>query len=439
MSPAVDRVRVLLAAAAWPLLAGYAAIAALLAVVNALAAPARFSASGVLLAAAPGWLAAHQVPLTIDGQQLGLLPLVLTIAAGALVARSAGDVAGRLGYAEPRQAIPVIGTIAGMYGVVGATIAIAANGSSVTAQPPVAFGLPALLSGLSATAGLARRCGLLDLARPYIDDVAVIGLRAAWLGMAGLLAVGALVLTLSSVLSAPTMHGLFAANAPGFGSGFGMLLLSLAYLPNAVLCALAFATGPGFSFGSVSVSPFGFTGGAVPGVPLLAGIPDGHAGWWLLLLVLPACVGALVGWTYRRADPVPLVRLRVLGVAGALIGFTCVVLGTFAGGQLGSGPFGGVVIPVGLFSLAAFCWIAIPGGLVAWFAGPQPAQQAAAQEAEAAAQEAEAAADDPDERDDTEADDTRSADDPDVAGSEDTADDTSGAAAERPEPAAEEH
>lgn len=376
MSGAFGRVRVLLAATAWPLLTTYALIVALLAVVNALAPEASFSVPGVLLAGWPGWLAVYQVPLTIAEQPLGVLPLVPTAVGCYLVARSAGDAAERLGYRKPHESVTVIGSTAGMYALVGVTVAVLANGSDVAVEPLAAFTLPALFAALSATAGVAQRCGLLDLARQYVHDAALHGLRAAAFGLAGLLAVASLVFGVSSLASASTMHELFEANAPGFGSGFGMLLLSVLYLPNAVVGSLAFVTGPGFDFGSVSVSPLGFTGGTVPGMPVLAAMPEEFQGWWPVLLVLPAAVGAVVGWTCRKVDPAPLERVRVVAVAGALVAFICVLLGTFAGGQLGTGPFRAVVIPVGLFSVAAFCWIAVPGSLVAWFAGPRPARTA---------------------------------------------------------------
>lgn len=372
VSGGLERSRVLLAAAAWPVLTGYAAIAAVLTMVSALATEAPFSPQGILLAAGPGWLAAYQVPISIDGHELGLLPLVATMGVFALVARSANGAAERLGYSTPQDAIPVVGTIASAHALVGVTIAVLANGSKATPEPLAAFGIPAFFAASAATCGLAGRCGLIASLRDYVDDAAAAGMRAAILGMACLLASGAVVLTVASVLSAPTMRMLFETNAPGFGSGFGMLLLSIAYLPNAVLICVSFAVGPGFSFGSVWVSPFGFDGGAVPGVPLLAGMPDGYAGWWPVLFALPVATGAMVGWKLRASSPVPLERLRSVGVAGALIGFACVVLGSLAGGGLGSGQFTGVVVPVGFLSLAAFSWIALPGGLVTWFAGERP-------------------------------------------------------------------
>jgi hypothetical protein len=150
-----------------------------------------------------------------------------------------------------------------------------------------------------------------------------------------------------------------------------MLLLSVGYLPNAVVSALAFTVGPGFSIGPVSMTPFTFTGGAVPGLPLLAGMPQHPARWWPMLMLLPAAVGALVGWYLRGSAASLLARLRTVGIAGALIGFGCVVLGTLSGGRLGSGSFNPVSIPVGLMSVAAFGMIVVPGGLMAWLAGPR--------------------------------------------------------------------
>ncbi|WP_179956681.1 DUF6350 family protein [Amycolatopsis anabasis] len=372
----IARVRVLISAAVGPLVTGYAVVAALLALVTAAASEAHFSTSGVLLAAGPGWLAAYQVPIEITGRPLGMLPLLATVGAVLLVARTASGAAHRLGCREPAGVIPVIGTIALAHAALGVTIALLLAGRPLSVDPLAAFLVPGLLAALAATAGVAGRCGLASMLADRLDPIAVHGLRAGALGMAALLVCGAIVSAFATAWSAPTAHGLFTRNAPGLGSGLGMFLLSLGYLPNAIVFGLGFAAGPGFSIGSVSVGPFGFTGGPVPGLPVLAGIPEQYAAWWPALLALPAVAGALVGWSLRRAGSDRLARLRTVGVAGALVGFGCVVLGTLAGGRLGNGPFDPVGIPVGLVSVAAFCWIAFPGGLVAWFAGPNgPAEE----------------------------------------------------------------
>ncbi|WP_229874509.1 cell division protein PerM [Amycolatopsis deserti] len=383
------RARVFAAAVVGPIVTGYVFVAALLGLVTAMASVAEFSVGGVLRAAGPGWLAAYQVPLTIAGRPLGVLPLLATIGAGALVARSAANATQRLGYREPGATVPLIAAVTSAHALAGLGIALFGNDESVRVEPLSAFAVPAVLAGVAAAAGAASRSGVAAAIRDYLDPLALRGLRAGALGLAGLLAVGALVHTVGLVLASGTIRELFAANAPGFGSGAGMLLLSLGYLPNAVVGGLAFATGPGFSIGSFSLTTFSFTGGPVPGLPVLAGVPEHATPWWPVLMLLPAAVGALLGWTLRRADENPLARLRIVGIAGALVGFGCVLLGTLAGGRLGGGAFDPVTIPVGLVSVAAFGWIAVPGGLVAWFAGPHARPEPEEPEAEPEEPEAE--------------------------------------------------
>ncbi|WP_236796758.1 DUF6350 family protein [Amycolatopsis sp. GM8] len=370
---ATARTKIVLAAAFGPLIAGYALVAALFALVTALASISHFSVPGVLRAAGPGLLAAYQVPITITGSSLGVLPLLGTAVVGALVAGSASHAAARLHYREPGQAVNVVAPIAAAHALAGIAIALSLDSARVGAEPLPAFLVPGFVAGLCATAGLANRCGIIAAAREYLDPVALRGLRAGALGMAGLFAVGALVFTVGLAVSVGTAGTLFGTNAPGFGSGVGMLLLSIGYLPNAVVGTLSFVAGPGFSLGSVSLTPFSYRGGNVPGLPLLAGLPEHAAHWWPVLMLLPAAVGVLVGWSLRDSDEDPRARLRTVGIAGALVGFGCVLLGTLAGGRLGSGAFDPVAIPVGLLSVAAFGWIVVPGGLVAWFAGPRRA------------------------------------------------------------------
>lgn len=365
------RTTTVLASALGPLLVGYLFVVAVFALVTALASVSRFSVLGVLRAAGIGLLAAYQVPVTITGGTLGVLPMLGTILVFVLVASSAARAAGRLGCREPGQAVTVVAPIAALHSLTGVVVALIDVSPRVSVEPLTAFLAPGALSALFALVGVARRCGFTAAARERLDPVALSGLRAGALGMAGLLAAGALVYAIGLVLSFDTANRLFAANAPGFGSGAGMLLLSLGYLPNALAGTLSFLAGPGFSLGSVSMTPFQYSGGAVPGLPVLAVMPE-HAGhWWPLLMLLPAAVGVLVGWSLRRSHPDAGARLRTVAIAGALVGFGCVLLGTLAGGRLGNGPYSPVSIPAGLLSVAAFGWIFVPGGLVVWLAGPR--------------------------------------------------------------------
>ena len=134
-----ERTRVLIAAAVGSVVVGYAAVAAVLALVSATATYADFSTSGVLSAAAPAWLAAHHVPLRFDSGQLGVLPLLPTALLMLLVARTAAGAADRLGLYEPLQARGVVLSIAGSHAVVGGAIALVMGEGVVRATPAVAF------------------------------------------------------------------------------------------------------------------------------------------------------------------------------------------------------------------------------------------------------------------------------------------------------------
>ncbi|MET7995614.1 DUF6350 family protein [Amycolatopsis sp. NPDC005232] len=360
------RVRVLLTTAFGPLITEYAVVATLVALVALTAERTAFSAAGVLLSAGPGWLAGFQVQLGIGGHPLGVLPLLPTIGAVLLVARTASGAALRLGCTTLRQAVPLISVIGAAHALFGLLIGLLSLSAPVRVNPLLAFVVPGVFAVLAATGGAVRRCGLPAAVAERLDPSAVRGLRAGALGLAALLAVGAIVFTVATVVSVSTVDDLFE---PSFGNSFGLFLLSVAYLPNAVVAALSFVSGPGFTIGSLDVSLVGYRGGSVPAVPLLGGIPEHTAAWWPVLLVLPAAVGALVGWSVRHADDDPAGRIRIVAVAGAVVGFGCVVLGTLAGGRLADGPFDPVSVPVGVASIVAFCWIVIPGGFVAFFAG----------------------------------------------------------------------
>ncbi|MFI5590860.1 DUF6350 family protein [Amycolatopsis sp. NPDC051758] len=359
------RVRVLLAAALGPLVTGYAVVTVLI-LVTLTAGRTAFSGGGVLLAAGPGWLAAHQVQLGLGGHPLGVLPLLPTLGAVALAARTASGAAQRLGCRSPRQALPVFTTITGAHALFGLVIALCAQGSPVTVNPLLAFAMPGLLAAPASAVGIFRTCGLPVVVAERLDPLALRGVRAGAAALAVLVACGAAVFTIATALSWSTVADMYE---PAFGSSFGLFLLSVLYLPNAVTAALSFVTGPGFSVGDLNVGMFGYRGGAVPGIPLLGGLPEHHSAWWPALLMLPAATGVLVGWTLRKVDADPAQRIRTVAVAGVVVALGCVVLGTLAGGRLGDGPFDPVSVPVGVASVVAFCWIVIPGSFVAFFAG----------------------------------------------------------------------
>ncbi|HEV2779920.1 MAG TPA: DUF6350 family protein [Actinophytocola sp.] len=367
--PLAGRVRVLAMITLGPLITGYAAVAAVLALVTAAASKAHFSTAGVLSSAMPGWLAAHQVPLRIEGHDLGALPLLPSIAAVVLLARTASGAAQRLDLYTPAQAGQVVLAITGGHAAFGLALGLLCAGGPATVDPLAAFYYPALLAAAASVAGVARHGGLLELALERVDEVAMRGLRVGVLAVVVLLAAGALALTLGLVTSVPTVRDIFARNASGFGSGLGMLLLSVGYLPNGVIAGTSFVAGSGFAMGEISVAPLDFAGGPVPGLPLLAALPESPAVWWPVLLVLPVAVGVLVGRLLRDVATEPVARLRAVAVATGVVALSFVILAGSAGGPLGGGRFDPVDLRAASLSLALVAWVGLVGAAVAWFGG----------------------------------------------------------------------
>lgn len=366
------RFRALTILALGPLVTGYVAIAALLALVTGIASNARFTTAGVLNAALPSWLAAHQVPIEIFGLELGMLPLLPTVGVAVITAKAAARAAERLELRRPGQAVLVVGTVTGAHAMAGLVVAGLSSGAEVAADPLAALYYPALVSALAATAGVARRCGLLDALTHRADTVAVAGLRAGALAVVLLLTAGGAMLTFGLLTSISTARDLFPMGA---GNAVGMLLLSIGYLPNATIAATSFVAGPGFSLGSVTVAPLEFHGGPLPGVPLLAALPEHQAAWWPALFVLPLAVGIVVGRRLRHVDDDPVARLRAVAVAAGVVAVCFVVLAGTAGGRLGRGTFDPVSMQAAALSIVLVLWTAVPGAVAAWFGGPRPAAE----------------------------------------------------------------
>lgn len=368
-----ERARVLAMTAAGSVVVSYAAVAALLALVSSTAAHAKFSTTGVLAASAPGWLVAHHVPLRFDGGQLGVLPLLPTVLLMLLASRAAAGAADRLGLFEPLQARGVVLSIASAHAVTGGMIAFLMGDEGVVrATPAVAFFGCAAVSGVAAVAGVAQRCGLVEVVFERIDPVARHGLRAGAMALFALTACGALLFAFGLVVSWPLTSSLFDQTGGTLGTGLGIWLMCLGYLPNAVVGALSYVVGAGFSLGAVTVSPLVFTGGQVPAVPLLAALPEQQSPLLPLVLILPGATGVLIGFALRAAAGTPRARLRAVLVAAVTAGVGTLVLAAVAGGSLGGGAFNPVTVPAGLLAVLTVGWIALPGGVVAWFAGPRP-------------------------------------------------------------------
>ena len=356
---------------------------------------------GVLRTAAMLWLVAHHVGFTVRGAgRIGMLPLGLVLLPGALLALAgrwvvhAGAVTRlrHIGYVAVALALP--------YTLLAGAVAVASRTAQLAPtlwQAVIASFLLALVAGgLGAARALApwsRLAGLMP-ARP----------RSIMMGM---LASGAILVAAGAVLAGgclaahlPEVRTVAEALAPGPTGAALLLLAQLAYVPNAVAWAVAYALGPGFAFGAGTVvAPTGSALGSVPLFPMLAALPPGArpAGPGLipvLVLAVPYLAGALGGIVTVRIAPTPTIEAAPLWgfltglAAGGLVGLAA----AFSGGPLGDGRLAAVGPSGWQVGLVAILEIGVIAALTAWGANWLILRRATRRKAEARPASAESAA-----------------------------------------------
>ncbi len=309
---------------------------------------------GVLRTAADLWLVGHHVGFTLHagglgaaktGGRIGLLPLGLVLLPGALlwlagrwVVRK-GEVSRlpEVGYAALALAVPYA-LLAG---------ALAYLGQSSLATPSLiqavlsGFLLALVAGGLGGARALAPWWNLVHLlpARSRSVFLGSLGALTVLTGTGAILAGASLATHLSGFRAADV------ALAPGFVGGVLLLLIQIAYLPNAIVWSICYTLGPGFAFGTHTVvAPTGSALGSLPLLPMLAGLPTGaHSAVpaWAsaAMLSVPYLAGAFGGLLTARAAPTPAVELAPLWGFGSGIAAAAAtgLLAAFAGGPLGSG------------------------------------------------------------------------------------------------------
>jgi Family of unknown function (DUF6350) len=300
----------------------------------------------VLRTAAALWLVGHHVGFTLHGTEpIGMLPLGLVLLPGALLWRAGRWVVRAGSVHELRHVGYAAMALAGPYALITAALAAASRSGPISASVPQAAVCGFLLALAAGGLGAARAVApwpelvrlLPDRARAVV--VGAVGALAVLAAAGALLAAAALAAHLREAIH------LQAGLGAGLVGTVLLLLLEIAYVPNAVVWAAAFAVGPGFAIGTGTiVAPTGLSLGPLPAFPMLAAVPPGvheSVPAWLAsaVLALPYVAGIAGGWLLTRASPAlgleaaPLLGLASGVVAGCVLG----LLAAFSGGPLGAG------------------------------------------------------------------------------------------------------
>ncbi|WP_158687539.1 cell division protein PerM [Streptomyces sp. AA1529] len=293
-------------------------------------------ADEALRTAADLWLLAHgaqlvrQETLTGPVAPVGVTPLLLTAVPVWLLWRATREALDARPTADDDYGPPEVAVwVSGGYLLVTAAVLASAAGGPLEAEPvSAACHLPLfalLVTGLCAArclpphaptrswAGLLARLPdpartrLRAALRPVTRERAIVAVQAAGTATVVLCAGGAALLAAALVWNVRAVFGAFpqlAGNASGY---LGLLLLTVALLPNAALWAASYALGPGFTLGAGSVAgPLATTAAPpLPPFPLLAAVPEAGSGSvpeWCLTGLVPLLGGLLCGWWVGRSE-----------------------------------------------------------------------------------------------------------------------------------------
>ncbi|WDZ85238.1 DUF6350 family protein [Micromonospora cathayae] len=307
------------------------------------------SPGGALRAGLAGWLLGHGVPLDTGAGPLGVAPLALTALvvwrltrAGVHTTRALGA----RGSRDVRPAFVAAGAVSLGYALLGVPAALLAGPGAAPLRAALTLGVVAALAALAgalrttgAPAALARRAPAVLRDGVRTGLVAGLLLAGAGAGAAGL----------AIATGGGDAADMIGAYRTGVAGQAGITLVSLAYAPNAAIWATSYLLGPGFAVGTdTAVRTSEVSVGALPAVPLLAGLPRGPVdGAGTLLLAVPVLIGMAAGWLLARRllrlagdERTPLPWAALLGsaaLAGPVAGLLLGAVAAFSGGPLGGG------------------------------------------------------------------------------------------------------
>jgi hypothetical protein len=327
--------------------------------------------TGAMGAIASMWLGVHQVPISIGGRELGVMPLLPVL----LMVWGTARTTARATRATASWFVIrwiVASALGGPMLIAAISLAVIHDAASVITELQTPNALRAFTSvlvvhAIGALTGVGSRVGRRALRVSPLPDWLGDSLRAAMAGVLALLGLSGIVTAGSLVVHWATMHGLYAITDSIFGQ-FSLTVLSVLYAPNVIVGTAAIAVGSSAHLGFATFSSFTVFGGDIPALPVLAAAPSPPLGpVWVALLIVGASSGVAVGQQCaRRPLPIRAAMAKLLAAAG-LAALVMALLGYAGGGRLGN--FGDVGVDQDTFGFGVFGWFAIVGAITAVMAG----------------------------------------------------------------------
>lgn len=255
--------------------------------------------TGALGAIASMWLGVHQVPVSIGGRELGVMPLLPVLLMVWGTARTTARAT------SPYSSWLVIrwviaSALGGPLLIAAIALAVIHDASSVLTELQTPSALRAFTSvlvvhAIGAAIGVWSRVGRRTLNASPLPNWLGDSLRAASAGVLALLGLSGMVTAGSLVVHWSTMQDLYGITDSIWGQ-FNLTALSVLYAPNVIVGAAAVAVGSSAHIGFATFSSFTVFGGDVPALPILAAAPTPPLGpVWVALLIVGAASGVAVG------------------------------------------------------------------------------------------------------------------------------------------------
>lgn len=248
--------------------------------------------TGAFGAIASMWLGVHQVPVSIGGRELGVMPLLPVLAMVWGTAKTtAAATAPNSSWFVTRWV--VASALGGPLLIAALLLAVIHDAASVITelQTPSAlraFGGVLAVHAIGALIGVSTKIGRRTLAASPLPKWLPDAVRAASAGVLALFALSGIVTAGSLVVHWGTMHDLFAITDTVFGQ-LSLTGLSVLYIPNVIVGTSAIAVGSSAHIGLATFSSFTVFGGDIPAVPVLAAAPTPPLGpVWVALLIVGA-------------------------------------------------------------------------------------------------------------------------------------------------------
>ena len=286
------------------------------------------------------WVVSHDVPVQLGKATYSLLPWGLLALWAWLLGHASSWVSRTARVTGLRAVAAVAMAIAVPYALAVSLAAWLASGPEVTMSPVRAFGITLVVALAGCAVGGVRGAKLQATLRARMPVEFRLLVEATIAGLATLLGLAAVILAASLTLHFGTMLDMQHALGAGAMGGFVLLVLSLGYLPVAIVWTASYALGAGLSLGrDIAISPFvnAPLTADLPPLPLLAGLPSGSgiAAWILPLVGVGAGVvlGRLI---VARGSAGALTRAAVAVGAALVAAFVMAVLARVSTGSLGA-------------------------------------------------------------------------------------------------------